>query len=59
MQLVRHTPISATVEPLVGREWGNYPGQSVAHAGICFAPGSEVESGKHFVIDKFGVWKEL
>jgi len=49
------------IEPLVGREWEQHPGQQVAHVGTCFVPGSTVESNSatpaQFVVRHFGVWE--
>lgn len=50
------TRASGTVEPLVGREWNNHPGQQVVHSGVCFAPGSRVEAQSCFEIGHFGLW---
>lgn len=46
------------IEPLVGREWQHYPGQQVAHTGICFAPGSKLKQKVSFVIKRFGIWEQ-
>ncbi len=48
---------SGDVEPLVGREWKQYPGQQVTSAGICFAPGSRVEHTFSVVVENSGLWK--
>ena len=45
------------IEPLVGREWQDYPGQQVAHTGICFVPGSKLKQKVSFVIKRFGIWE--
>jgi len=65
--LLAHTYAKGTrtngeIEPLVGREWEQHPGQQVAHSGTCFVPGSTVEpdpsAPTHVAIERFGVWKQ-
>ncbi len=60
--LAKDTIANGELEPLVGREWQHYPGQQVAHAGICFVPGSKLERNSaapaHFTVGRFGVWEQ-
>lgn len=58
----KDTRARGEIEPLVGREWHQHPGQQVAHAGTCFVPGSTVEpdldAPARFAVERFGVWKQ-
>lgn len=69
-RLLAHTlaadlPVAGDVEPLVGREWRSdnprrcYVGQHVAFGDVCFTPGSVTIQALDFVVEKFGVWREL
>jgi len=69
-RLLAHTlaadlPVAGDVEPLVGREWRSdnprrcYVGQHVAFGDMCFTPGSVTLQTLDFVVEKFGVWREL
>ncbi len=45
------------VEPLVGREWGNAPGDRISRATICFVPGSQIWRKTIFEIGNYGLWE--
>lgn len=47
-----------TIEPLVGREWQDHPGQHVAHSGICFTPGSLINQPISVSVEHFGLWQK-
>ncbi|HID31148.1 MAG TPA: hypothetical protein EYP19_14275 [Desulfobacterales bacterium] len=49
--------IVGEVEPLVGREWENAPGDRISHAAICFIPGSQIRQKTTFEIENYGLWK--
>lgn len=50
--------IIGIIEPLVGREWSDQPGQKVVPDGIYYAPGSKVNAeSRRFRIGKFGLWE--
>lgn len=51
--------VDGVLEPVVGREWRRHPGQYVAHSGICFVPGSKLQTNTHVVIEDFGIWRAL
>lgn len=59
--LLAHTAphgVTATgpVEPLVGREWQQHPGQLVVCSGVYFAPGALVQQPAAFEVHALGIW---
>jgi hypothetical protein len=48
--------IVGPVEPLVGREWKEHPGQAICFAGVFFVPGCEVKKDNDFKLDTLGRW---
>jgi len=60
--LANDTIANGEIEPLVGREWDQHPGQQVAHSGTCFVPGSTVEpdpaAPAQFAVGRSGIWQQ-
>lgn len=59
--LLAHTdttrlPAIGNIEPLVGREWRSYSGESVVYTGLYFTPGSSVQQKLKVRVEKFGIW---
>jgi hypothetical protein len=51
--------LTGTVEPLVGREWGEFAGQCTPFTGVGFAPGCIVNKKTEFEIKNYGRWNFL
>ncbi|MGQ9482582.1 MAG: RAMP superfamily CRISPR-associated protein [Chloroflexus sp.] len=51
-----HLPATGNIEPLVGREWRSYPGESVVFTDLYFTPGSSVQQKLRVSVEKFGIW---